>query len=434
MPYYVTSGSHSVGNTRYRFLVIPYYEQDLEKMFQQKRGKFNLKTVLTISVQLLDIMQYIHSKGYVHLDIKASNILFNSSPKKQRVQSQPKTMLRSYSGSMRTLRTCKVKQLRVVPKMLRPNDSLRTFCLNDDKPSTTSDNVYLLDYGLAAKYVTSQGQHKTYSHDERKAHVGTIMFCSLDAHQGAQSRRSDLESLGYNMIYWLTSFLPWCNDIDNPELVQRKKCKCVENLSKFLNLCFDNDYPRFLLDYFSYLRGLKFQDAPDYEFCKNIFKQALVDYGYKDNNRFDFDNLEGWGSKQKKIKPLNSENLKCRRICRNGIKRPPLTSNLPPLLISNSLLISNTFVKPILRKQVKQDRKAQRMLNWSKILMDPNLIMKKNRERKTPESIEPSNLNAIANLDLSVLNPTYAMVDVYNRTLDKLNAGNGFSPKHRNDT
>lgn len=310
---------------------------------------------------------------------------------------------------------------------MRPNENSRS--LNADDKSATSDGVYLLDYGLAAKYVTSDGYHK--SCDARKAHVGTIMFCSLDAHQGAHSRRSDLESLGYNMVYWLTSFLPWCEDTDNPELVQRKKCKCIENLSKFLSLCFDNDYPRFLLDYFSYLKGLKFEDKPDYGYCKSIFKVALLHYGYKDNDQFDFDNLEGWGPKQKRMRPPNSENLKCQRVVakNRGVKRLPLTSNIRLSSMCNSL------VKPNLRKQTKEDRKAKRMLNWSKILMDPNMIMKKSRERKTTDTSENggNHSNGILNLDLNELNPTYAMLDVYNRTLDRLSSGNGVSPKHRSD-
>lgn len=81
MPHYVASGSHLYKGNKYRFLILPRYETDLENMLE-KTKRFNLKTVLTVSMQLIDILQYIHSKGYVHSDIKASNILLGCAEKK----------------------------------------------------------------------------------------------------------------------------------------------------------------------------------------------------------------------------------------------------------------------------------------------------------------------------------------------------------------
>lgn len=85
------------------------------------------------------------------------------------------------------------------------------------------EHVYLLDYGLASKYILSNGEHREFCTDERRAHAGTTLFCSRDAHKGMVSRRSDLESLAYNMIYWLTGSLPWIDDLAEPEEVEKKK-------------------------------------------------------------------------------------------------------------------------------------------------------------------------------------------------------------------
>lgn len=72
------------------------------------------------------------------------------------------------------------------------------------------DQIYLLDYGLATKYILTNGEHREFAVDHRRAHAGTIQFCSRDAHKGVASRRSDLESLAYNMIYWLTGKYKFC--------------------------------------------------------------------------------------------------------------------------------------------------------------------------------------------------------------------------------
>lgn len=127
-----------------------------------------------------------------------------------------------------------------------------------EKIHSNKDHVYLLDYGLACKYLASDGTHKQICIDERKAHAGTILFCSRDAHKGITSRRSDLESLGYNIIYWLTGTLPWENDVDTPEIVEKKKQKAMANIEYFLSCCFLN-YPKFLLKYFQFIHKLNCQ-------------------------------------------------------------------------------------------------------------------------------------------------------------------------------
>lgn len=76
IPFYVASGSHVCNGVKYRFLVLPRYEKDLEGILEEKK-KFNLKTVLLISKQILQVLEYIHDKGYIHSDIKAANIMLN---------------------------------------------------------------------------------------------------------------------------------------------------------------------------------------------------------------------------------------------------------------------------------------------------------------------------------------------------------------------
>jgi serine/threonine protein kinase len=408
MPHYVASGSHVHKGERYRFLILPKFDKDLEKILQEKRT-LNIKTVLTISSQIVDVLEYIHSKGYIHSDIKASNILLSN----KKIYEKPQVPSRisnkyTFANPVRACRLLKVPSRRVT-RILRthPNisyvDDIPDFekilqnagYAENEECKSNSDQVYLLDYGLACKFLTSDGTHKPYCVDERKAHAGTILFCSRDAHEGVQSRRSDLESLGYNIIYWLTGNLPWANDVDNPEIVKKKKQRAMSNVEYFLNSCF-TEHPKFLEDYFKYLHKLQFQEKPNYNYCKKLFKDSIKASGYKDDSCFDFENLERCRQKQIKVKKRVSENIKvCRFI--QKVSRPPLQSNIP--------------VKPLLRKKVK-NKKCKN--NWFEEIVDPEVIIKQAREKR---NIETTN---IADLNINRLNPTYAMIEVYNKCRERI--------------
>ena len=72
-----------------------------------------------------------------------------------------------------------------------------------------SHTVYLIDFGLSKKYRDSKTmQHIPYK--ENKNLTGTARYASINAHLGIeQSRRDDLEAIGYVMLYFLQGFLPW---------------------------------------------------------------------------------------------------------------------------------------------------------------------------------------------------------------------------------
>lgn len=119
MPLYVASGSHVHKNTRYRFLILQRFDKDLEKILQEKKV-FNLKTVLTISSQILNILEYLHHKGYIHSDIKASNILL-SSPKKKKTNKLGKSHTH---GVYNPLRACRIKKSFRYTRNLRPTPNI----------------------------------------------------------------------------------------------------------------------------------------------------------------------------------------------------------------------------------------------------------------------------------------------------------------------
>ena len=118
MPCLRGSGSHVYKNEKYRFLVMDRFGGDLQKIFQTGKKCFSDRVTYNLALKIIDVLEYIHSKGYVHNDIKAQNLLL---------------------GYGRT----------------KEND------------------VYLVDFGLVSKY-QKDGVHYEYKPDARKAHDGTI--------------------------------------------------------------------------------------------------------------------------------------------------------------------------------------------------------------------------------------------------------------------
>jgi len=74
-----------------------------------------------------------------------------------------------------------------------------------------SNKIYLIDFGLASQYLNENGQHIKPTKNYNSV-VGTALFASINAHQGCEiSRKDDIESLMYTLIYLLIGTLPWKN-------------------------------------------------------------------------------------------------------------------------------------------------------------------------------------------------------------------------------
>lgn len=135
-----------------------------------------------------------------------------------------------------------------------------------------NDRVFVIDYGLATKFIDTNGEHRPFCMDQRRAHDGTLEFTSRDAHFGAHSRRSDLECLGYNLIYWSQGFLPWKDEKlqNQPEIVHRLKELFMTDVKEMLKLFYGKDVPKYLGEYMQYVGTLEFDAEPDYKYLKVI--------------------------------------------------------------------------------------------------------------------------------------------------------------------
>ena len=180
--------------------------------------KNKLNDLCLIAIQCLDRLKYIHSKNTIHRDIKPFNFLFGK---------------------------------------------------NDP------DFIYLIDFGIAKKYRSSRtGKHIKYKSFQTTN--GSLIYMSINGNNCCeQSRRDDLESLGYMLIYLIKKSLPWKNieflNISKNEKLRKIKKIKISTLPE--ELC--SGLPREFCDYIKYCRNLTFEQEPNYNYLKNLFLEII---------------------------------------------------------------------------------------------------------------------------------------------------------------
>lgn len=138
--------------------------------------------------------------------------------------------------------------------------------------------VYLIDFGLAKRFRDAgSGLHVPYR--DRKRFTGTARYASVNTHIGIeQSRRDDLESLGYLFVYFLTGALPWQNlpaatrAEKYEKIMQRKITTSAEKLCEGL--------PQAFVTYTNYCRRMKFNERPDYLYMVKSFRELFFQQSY----------------------------------------------------------------------------------------------------------------------------------------------------------
>ena len=215
----------------YNIMVMELLGKSLEDLFQDYKRKFSLKTVCLLAQQMLERMEFIHNKHIIHRDIKPDNFVIGVNNK--------------------------------------------------------SEIVYILDFGLAKKYRSSRTlQHIKFNINKKL--TGTARYASINALRGCeQSRRDDLEAIGYVLMYFLRGSLPWQGlKVDRKEdrykkIYEKKKATSPEELC--------TGFPPELAEYVRYTRNLEFEQNPDYNYLRGLFRKIMEDKGYDPNDiRFDW--------------------------------------------------------------------------------------------------------------------------------------------------
>jgi serine/threonine protein kinase len=236
----IPNSSNQTKEKKYRFLVLERFGDDVQKIWQRAHEHFDMKSAFTIALKVIDTLEYIHSHGYVHADVKASNLLIGWQGNSDKSQST------DYGNNDSKAQNGASTPKTVAVKRERPKSASKTSngasSLNDKCSIEPEDQVYLVDFGLVERFYSKDGTHREHVEDQRRANNGTVEFSSRDAHIGAFSRRSDLESLAYNLLYWVSGGrLPWTNCLKDHQLVEASKKWYMSNLEVFVNYCFNVD-------------------------------------------------------------------------------------------------------------------------------------------------------------------------------------------------
>lgn len=119
--------------------------------------------------------------------------------------------------------------------------------------------------------------------------AGTARYASIAAHLGIeQSRRDDLESLGFMLVYFLKGGLPWQgskagNRAEKNQIILDSKISLMPEV-----LC--NGLPPEFAIFFNYVRSLRFDEKPDYQFLRKLFRDLFSKEGYEFDLTYDWMN------------------------------------------------------------------------------------------------------------------------------------------------
>ncbi|EPY20747.1 casein kinase I-like 6 [Strigomonas culicis] len=206
----------------YNIMVMELCGPSLEDLFNYCHRRFSLKTVLMIADEILFRIQYLHEKGFIHRDIKPENFVLGTGLK--------------------------------------------------------AHILYIIDFGLSKLYWdVKKNMHIPFA--EGKPLTGTARYCSTNTHRGyEQSRRDDLESIGFLFVYFLRSSLPWQGIQAKDQQLKTIKIGEKKISTPLEDLC--EGLPPEFLRYCQYCRNLHFQDKPDYDYLRGLFRSLGKRYDY----------------------------------------------------------------------------------------------------------------------------------------------------------
>jgi serine/threonine protein kinase len=174
-----------------------------------KKSKMSLNVFLNMGIQMIKRINMLHDKLLLHRDIKPEN-----------------------------------------------------FLLGKDK-QTNKYIVYLIDFGFCKRYETD-GEH--INETSITNIIGTLNYVSLNVHKRTEpSRRDDLESFIYVLLFIYFGRLEWSNILQE-DIIIKKKEEVLDDKNTHI--------PPFIKDMLKYIRNLKFDEKPNYEYLISLLRTS----------------------------------------------------------------------------------------------------------------------------------------------------------------
>jgi serine/threonine protein kinase len=204
---------------KFNYMVIDLLDKSLEDMRITCGNTLSLKTVLVLGIQMLKRIECVHLEGIIHRDIKPDNFLIKNN----------------------------------------------------------NNQIYLIDFGLSKRYLDSFDKHIKINTGRKL--MGTARYASINVHNGiTPTRRDDIESIGYVLLYLLIGYLPWQSiKADTRE----KRYKLIGKIKKETDLWnISKDIPGELIIFINYCRNLSFSEKPNYNYLKNLLGNLFKLHGF----------------------------------------------------------------------------------------------------------------------------------------------------------
>lgn len=219
---FITCGRHN----DYNYMVMELLGDNISELRRrQPSGRFSMLTTLKMGLQMLKAIEHVHDLGYLHRDIKPSNFAMGLAPAKRH-------------------------------------------------------NCYLIDFGLARRYVLPQGEVRPPR--ESTGFRGTARYASINSHQSKDlGRRDDLWSLLYVLIEFAKGQLPWRRIKDKDQVGEMKMKIDPSDLVA--------DLPQEFTLFLRHLQSLKYADRPNYTYLSNLVLDLYHRLGGDDNTPYDWD-------------------------------------------------------------------------------------------------------------------------------------------------
>ena len=204
-------------NAKYNILIETLLDKSLFGMFIRPKKPCNITNICLIALQLIERLEFIHSKNIIYRDVKPEN-----------------------------------------------------FMIGIEDPNV----IYIIDYGLCKKYRSSKtGRHIQPRYI--KKFIGTLKYASSNVLKGKESsRRDDLISLGFALIHLYKRNLPWNSMFQNLDRVDY--LNILHSKETFDDGKLFHHLPEEMVDFLKYVNNLGFEQDPNYSFMKGCFQKILT--------------------------------------------------------------------------------------------------------------------------------------------------------------